>query len=261
MIKLIVSDVDGTLVEDGSSRLDPRIYQAILALREKGVQFAAASGRAYSSLEKAFEPIREKIFYIANNGAYIGCYGRSLFTYPIERSLMEEIVTDIRKHPDLQVMCAGENGDYIESNDPELYTWLTEGYKFRITRVNSILELPEPCIKLSIYKPQGVEAATADLVEKYGSRLQMACAGDMWMDCMAPGINKGQAVKLLQESLDIKPEETMVFGDQLNDIEMLKQGYYSFAVANAREEVRQAARFQTDSNKNLGALKILNYLL
>ena len=81
------------------------------------------------------------------------------------------------------------------------------------------------------------------------------------MDCMKPGINKGQAVKLLQDSLMIKPEETMVFGDQLNDIEMMSQAYYSFAVGNAREEVKNAARFRTDLNINDGVLKILKLLL
>jgi len=81
------------------------------------------------------------------------------------------------------------------------------------------------------------------------------------MDCMRPGINKGQAVKLLQDSLGIKPEETMAFGDQLNDVEMLKQAYYSFAVGNAREEVKAVARFQADTNVNDGVLKILKLLL
>lgn len=81
------------------------------------------------------------------------------------------------------------------------------------------------------------------------------------MDCMKPGINKGQAVKLLQDSLEIKPEETMAFGDQLNDIEMLEQAYYSFAVGNARPEVKATARFQTDTNVNDGVLKILKLLL
>ena len=69
------------------------------------------------------------------------------------------------------------------------------------------------------------------------------------------------AVKLLQDSLEIKPEETMAFGDQLNDIEMLEQAYYSFAVGNARPEVKATARFQTDTNVNDGVLKILKLLL
>lgn len=45
MIKLIVSDVDGTLVPDGSPDLDPEVFDIILKLREKGMQFVVASGR------------------------------------------------------------------------------------------------------------------------------------------------------------------------------------------------------------------------
>ena len=61
--------------------------------------------------------------------------------------------------------------------------------------------------------------------------------------------------------LNIPVSYTHLFGDQLNDIEMLQQAYYSFAVANAREEVRKLARFQADSNKNDGVLKVLKQLL
>ena len=53
----------------------------------------------------------------------------------------------------------------------------------------------------------------------------------------------------------------MAFGDQLNDIEMLENAYYSFAVGNAREEAKRAARFQADSNVNYGVLKVLKLLL
>ena len=52
-----------------------------------------------------------------------------------------------------------------------------------------------------------------------------------------------------------------MFGDQLNDLEMLGRAYYSFAVANARPEVRQAARFQADRNTADGVLKILQLFL
>ena len=81
------------------------------------------------------------------------------------------------------------------------------------------------------------------------------------MDCMASEVNKGEAVKTLQESLGIAPEETMAFGDQLNDLEMIRQAYYSFAVANARPEVKAEARFEADSNMNDGVLKILKLLV
>ena len=76
-----------------------------------------------------------------------------------------------------------------------------------------------------------------------------------------PSLSKGVALKTLQEDLGILPEETMVFGDQMNDMEMLEQAYYSFAVANARAEVKEAARFMADSNVDQGPMKIMKLLL
>lgn len=261
MIKLIVSDVDGTLVPDGSANVNPELFEVILKLREKGIQFAIASGRPWASVEGTFDPVKKKIFYIANNGAYLGCHGRSLFVTSIERSLVEEVILAVRRHPDLNVTYAGKDGDYMDSKNEELYRWMRDGYKFNVQRVDDLLKVQDPCVKLSIYKEHDVETAAADIREAFKDRMKVTTAGEMWMDCMAAGVNKGQAVKVLQESLEIRPEETMAFGDQLNDIEMLGQAYYSFAVANAREEVRKAARFQADSNMNDGVLKVLKQLL
>lgn len=262
MIKLVVSDIDGTLLEDGGRNLNPEYYDVILKLREKGMQFAAASGRQWISIERIFNPIKEKIFYLSDNGAYVGCHGRQLYAYTIERELARQLAREIRSTPGLTALMSGPDVEYLEEDaDPAFYDWLVNGYQFRIQRVKDLMEVKDSFIKVSAYRSSDIESPTRPLREKYGDRLKMAVAGDMWLDCMAPGINKGQAVKLIQESLGIAPEETMVFGDQLNDIEMLKQGYYSFAVGNARPEVKAAARFQADTNQRDGVLKILKCLL
>ena len=122
------------------------------------------------------------------------------------------------------------------------------------------MQVEEPYIKVSAYRKTGIDAATRELREKYQGDLKIAISGDMWMDCMASGVSKGEAVRLLQESLGISPRETIAFGDQMNDIEMLQQAYYSFAVGNARPEVKAAARFQTDVNVRDGVLKVLKLL-
>ena len=137
---------------------------------------------------------------------------------------------------------AAEDGDYTESKDDALCNWLVESYKFNLHRVDDLLTAPVPCTKLSIYRAGGVEEAVKPLVEEFKDILQISCAGDVWLDCMAKNVNKGHAVKVIQDSLGIKPEETMAFGDQLNDIEMLQQAYYSFAVANARDEVKKSSQ-------------------
>lgn len=260
MIKLIASDIDGTLVPDGSHELNPELYDVILKLRAKGIQFAAASGRQWLSIESIFEPIKEKVFYLSDNGAYVGCHGRRLYVNPIERKTVMDMVQDIRNMDGLDVMICGPDVIYTETDNQEFLDWMVNGYKFHVKQVEDLTRVESEFIKISVYRKTDVEAHTRTLREKYADRLKMTIAGDMWMDCMRPGINKGQAVKLLQDSLGIKPEETMAFGDQLNDIEMLKQAYYSFAVGNAREEVKAAARFRTDTNVNDGVLKILKLL-
>jgi len=260
MIKLIASDIDGTLVPDGSHELNPELYDVILKLRAKGIQFAAASGRQWLSIESIFEPIKEKVFYLSDNGAYVGCHGRRLYVNPIERKTVMDMVQDVRNMDGLDVMICGPDVIYTETDNQEFLDWMVNGYKFHVKQVEDLTRVESEFIKISVYRKTDVEAHTRTLREKYADRLKMTIAGDMWMDCMRPGINKGQAVKLLQDSLGIKPEETMAFGDQLNDIEMLKQAYYSFAVGNAREEVKAAARFRTDTNVNDGVLKILKLL-
>lgn len=260
MIKLIASDIDGTLVPDGSHELNPELYDVILKLRAKGIQFAAASGRQWLSIESIFEPIKEKVFYLSDNGAYVGCHGRSLYVNPIERKTVMDMVQDVRNMDGLDVMICGPDVIYTETDNQEFLDWMVNGYKFHVKQVEDLTRVESEFIKISVYRKTNVEAHTRTLREKYADRLKITIAGDMWMDCMRPGINKGQAIKLLQDSLGIKPEETMAFGDQLNDIEMLKQAYYSFAVGNAREEVKAAARFRTDTNVNDGVLKILKLL-
>lgn len=265
MIKLIVSDIDGTLLEDGGHELNPELFPVILKLREQGVQFAAASGRQWVSIEKVFDPIKEKIFYLSDNGAYVGCYGRQLFVNSMDRELALMLIRDIQAEG-LAAMVSGPDVIYLERDRgaggaSDLYRWLVEGYKFRIEEVDDFSQVQDDIIKVSAYKSANIEAATVHLRDKYQDQMKMTISGEMWMDCMQQGVNKGQAVKLLQESLGIRRSETMVFGDQLNDLEMLQQAYYSFTIGNARWEIKAAARFEADTCVRDGVLKILRLLL
>lgn len=261
MIKLIVSDIDGTLVEDGTPDINPELFDVISRLRQQGVQFAVASGRQWASIERLFDPIKEKIFYISDNGAYVGCHGRNLFLNTIDLNVVKSLIADVKRYDDLKLMVSGQDYVYMEKSDTEFIDWMVNGYRYQVKLVDDVSIIEEPVIKVSVYRSSKVEQAAAGLIDKYKNHLKMAISGDMWLDCMRMDINKGEAVKLLQESLQISPEETMAFGDQLNDMEMLAQAYYSYAIGNARQEVKKAARFQADTNLNQGVLKVLKTLL
>lgn len=260
MIKLIVSDVDGTLAEDGGS-VNPELYEVILKLKEQGVYFVAASGRHQVSLEHAFEPIKDRIFFISANGCYVGTSSRELFLTEYKKELAGDMIRDMRT-AGMDLMIDGVDCVYTDSKNEAFVDWLINGYHFRVKQVEDLMKLEAPILKVSGCIMSGIGEEKAGYIrKKYGDQLKVTLAGRQWLDTMDPNVNKGNALKILQESLEILPEETVAFGDQLNDIEMLKRAYYSFAVANARPEAKDTARFLADSNVNQGPLKIMRLFL
>ena len=79
MIKLVASDIDGTLLLNGSRNLSERIVEQIKKLKQQGVLFVASSGRQIPNLKRLFAPVADDIAYIAENGAIIEYNGKIIF--------------------------------------------------------------------------------------------------------------------------------------------------------------------------------------
>ena len=77
----------------------------------------------------------------------------------------------------------------------------------------------------------------------------------------AKNINKGVAIREIQELLGINYEETVVFGDYLNDLEMMESGYYSYAMKNAHDDLKKVARFIAKSNDENGVVEAIKELI
>ena len=90
-------------------------------------------------MERTFDPVKKKVFYISNNGSYIGCYGRSLYVYAMDREIVKRLIHAVRKNPEFSMVYAAEDGDYTESKDDALCNWLVESYKFNLHRVDDLL--------------------------------------------------------------------------------------------------------------------------
>jgi len=78
---------------------------------------------------------------------------------------------------------------------------------------------------------------------------------------MNKNINKGKAVQKLQHILNITPQQTMAFGDYMNDLEMLKNAHYSYAMENAHANVKKTAAFQALSNNEFGVVEVIKDFL
>ena len=263
MIKLIASDIDGTLVPDGSAHINPEIYNVIHQLKEKGIIFSAASGRQFNSIENLFHPIAREIYYITDGGTILRDYDTIYSISTIDTDIARQAAKDILAIPECDMFLCGEKSSYVLDKETEMARWLVDSYHFKLDEIPSIdAPIDDRLIKISLYHRTAAEKkAEATFIPKYQDIYQMSCSGVMWIDCINKNANKGVKLKELQKKLGISPEETMVFGDNLNDLEMMEQAKYSVAIGNARPEVKEKASYVADTYVNDGVLKELKKLL
>ena len=96
MIKLIATDIDGTLVKDGTLIIDPEYMTVISKLIDKGIIFTVCSGRQFSSEQKLFAPIKDKLMYITDGGTVVRTPDRILKTYPMSNELWKDMCRMVR---------------------------------------------------------------------------------------------------------------------------------------------------------------------
>lgn len=261
MVRLVVSDVDGTLVEDGGSveLFHPGYYDAIRNLKEKGIVFAVCSGRQFVSLEKIFAPVADMIYFAVDGGSMVFYQGECLYSKVLPKEICEEIIDDVRKIPPCDVMVNGRKRAYASSADSGMYRWMVNSYGYDIQAVGDLKKnVRDEIVKVSLYHHNMVEALTDPWFRpKWEDRVRLNLAGIQWLDCVPKDAGKGSAVAFIQKELGIAREETMAFGDNQNDIDMLKRAGKSFAVANAREELKAVATDICGSCVENGVLKEL----
>ena len=99
MWKLIVSDIDGTLVGDGQGEgaLNPSYYEEIRRLTKRGIRFMACSGRQRLSIERLFRPVADQIFYACDGGSMVFDERQLLFAQTLQRDIAARLIADAEK--------------------------------------------------------------------------------------------------------------------------------------------------------------------
>ena len=261
MIKLVASDIDGTLLPEGTAQINPEIFEVIRKLKERDILFAAASGRHYTSMSKLFEPVKNDIIFITENGAYVCCRGYTMLEQVLDWEQVCQWVREVRRIPGTSFTLDTKEGFYTESSDPEFLALIRKGYRSRIDQVEDTLSRELKVNKMAVYRKENIGEVARLLIPRWEDRLHCVISGDVWVDFMNMDTNKGNAIRSIQKTLKISPDETMVFGDNHNDLEMIRSATESYAVGNAAEAVKKAAKYVADTNVNDGVLKVLKTLL
>ncbi|WP_415327014.1 Cof-type HAD-IIB family hydrolase [Chryseobacterium sp. MMS23-Vi53] len=260
-IKMIVTDMDGTFL-NSHHEISPEFMGIYNELKRRNILFVPASGRQMMGITKYFGDIENEMAFIAENGGYVKYQNKELFVDQLDQKYIAEIITTIRRIPGATAVLSGKKKAYYETDNQGFIDYISQFYTDNERREDLTLGVDDSIFKIAVYHAQGSEENLYPILkdfEKYD--LEVVVSGQYWLDIMNKNINKGNALEILQKSLGISPEQTMAFGDYMNDIEMLKNAKYSYAMKNAHPSVKAAASFEACTNDNFGVLKtIKDYL-
>ncbi len=259
-IRLVASDMDATLL-DKNSQLPPDFEAAVKALAEKGIRFAAASGRPLYTLEEMFPNLRKEMILIGDNGGAIRWNGENLYTSEMPPEGWRALARKTREVGDVAVLC-GLKSAYVERQYQQ-YDRVMKQFYTRVEYVDDLTAVTEPADKFTIYLPRDNSQEAYDNIygPACGTEFSVAVAGKNWVDIMNPGVHKGAALVILGEKLSISTAEMMAFGDTYNDAEMLETARYGFLMENGSLPLRQRVPFLAPPHWEYGEMQVLHRLL
>lgn len=230
-MKLIVCDLDGTLLFKGEEKIKKDILESVENLRKKNVMFACASGRTYGELRRIFD--NENIIYIPFNGGGAYFENKTLVEFPVSNLGMKnfENTEDVVFHSKLL--------SYIKSEDKRFLRDNFQRYNGHIQKISDITEVKEPVLKITA-------AQNSDAAKK-SKGIKRIYDGREFVDFASENADKGTAVEKLCEMFEISFENLFVIGDNLNDISMMSLTKNSFSVYGAKYQVRKAAKNEISS--------------
>lgn len=260
MIKLVVTDIDDTILPEGTFDLNPEYYEVIREMKKKGILFAAASGRHSSSIRRLFDCVKDDVVILAGNGSCVMYQGKTLHVEALDYSLYQEMLALMRRYDPGMILADNPECEWTDSSREDLVSWVRDGYHVHLERCDDLAAIQAPILKTAMHLEEDVAREAAVISEMFEGRANVMAAGSRWIDVVANGADKGSGLKRIQSIFGISRDETIAFGDNGNDISMLELAGTGYAVENARQEVRDAAHEvigPMSSDAVLGVLKSL----
>jgi Cof subfamily protein (haloacid dehalogenase superfamily) len=262
-IKLLIADVDGTLVTQNKV-LTPRAIAAVDKLRQAGIAFAITSGRPPRGMAMLIEPLKITTPISAFNG---GLFVKPDFSIIDSKTLPADVAPQVVK-----TLRAGNldvwiyrGADWFVTNrhgphvDREEWT-----VKFPPTVVQNFDSILDGVVKIVGVSDDldAVAKCEAAARHEFGDHVSAARSQPYYLDVTHPDANKGGVVRRLSKDFNIPMAQIATIGDMPNDVLMFALSGLSIAMGNASTEVQRAARRVTDTNERDGfAIAVEKYIL
>jgi Cof subfamily protein (haloacid dehalogenase superfamily) len=260
-VKLVVSDMDGTLL-NSKGEVSQQFFTLFKELQKRNIHFCAASGRQHNSIVDKLSTIKNDMYVIAENGGVAKKGDEVFLSNFLKPEKVLKLIPVLREIEGANMVLCCNNAAFIESKD-ERFIELFQEYYHSFKVVENLMEIPKttPVFKIAIYHFNSSEEFIYPVIKHLNNEVLLKISGQNWLDISDEKANKGNALREVQKLLNVTKEETMVFGDYHNDIEMMQEADFSFAMKNAHSDIKKLANYSTESNDDFGVERILEKLI
>ena len=270
MIRMIASDIDGTLL-DGCGRLSERTKKALDDAAVRKIHTVIATGRAFSALPETLKSLEALEYVITSNGSSIFRLsdGRRIAGWDMPETLVMSAKTIFRKYPyPIEVFIHGRayaQADYCRC--PQKFGVPKSSVSYvQTTRIPT--EDIDGLIERSRDQIEGMDMIVDDMKMKSEIRGQLeqldniyvTTSADHYIEIAAGGCSKAAALRILAQMLGIDLADAAAFGDGENDLEMIEACGIGVAVGNACERLLAAADIIAPDHSEDGVACILEQL-
>lgn len=258
MIKLVVTDIDGTIC-DNDRGISENVKRCMRNLCDNGIYVAIATGRTYGSAKWVADEIGIKCPLICYQGGLVNSYdGEILDEKYLDEKIAREIIEDCRKRK-IHLNVYVEDKLYVEEDDEYIKDYIgNKGIDYFL--INSFDELDFSKLN-KILAIDYDEEFINKLIEEYKIKypeIYVVRSFKYFCEIANKEATKGNAIKFLAKKYKISLDEVMAIGDQNNDIEMVTTAGFGIAMGNGTKEIKEAARYITDTVENDGFVKAVN---
>ena len=248
-MKLIVTDLDSTLLRSDKNISDYTI-DIFKKCREKGILVGFASSRAESAMTRFIAAIHPD-FLISSGGATVSFGGKIIHENFIDKESVQKILTMSRD------FTGGKGLISLDCTDGYYCNFIpTDPDRGAFAKYSDFKDFDIPCYKITavLEKDEWIEQILSECKDCF----YVSYTGETWRKFAAKGADKGSALKTVCSYLNVDIKETVAFGDDCNDLEMLTVAGIGVAMGNAIDDVKAIADSITDTNDNDGVAKWLD---
>jgi len=262
MIKLVLTDMDGTFLNN-SGDFNRELFKDVKkVMEEKGVVFAPVTGKQCERVEELFGDDVKDFWILGDSATRIKHNRKFVYESLLSNKLGLEIIR-LLENISLEhtIIACTRNGAVIKDNIPQEEAAVVRRSYAQVRQVPNLNEITEDFVKITVHDPGDRCFETREKLSCFFESAYIVASEAAWIDITNVNVHKGTTVEHLQHLLNVTPDETMAFGDGYNDIELMERATYSFAVRNAVPELKDAANFITRSNEEDAVMRTIMQIL